>query len=84
MAIQAGRAGMRDYHKSAAVTEVQPADPADLECSQTDGKGSPNLISSATCNTWTMTHKMQVVATDMQYPFNRNTIRSLHFSLTCR
>ena len=56
----------------------------ELECSQPDGKGSPNLISSATCNTWTVTHKTQVVVTDMQHPFNRNTIRSLHFSLTCR
>ena len=45
----------------------------ELECSQPDGKGSPNLTSSAACNMWTMPHKTQVVEIAMQHPFNRNT-----------
>ena len=44
-----------------------------LVCSQPDGKGSPNLTSSAACNMWTMPHKTQVVTIAMQHPFNRNT-----------
>ena len=44
-----------------------------LVCSQPDGKGSPNLTSSAACNMWTMPHKTQVVTIAMQHPFNRTT-----------
>ena len=44
-----------------------------LECFQPDGKGSPNLTSSAACNMWTMPHKTQVLGIDTQHPFNRNT-----------
>ncbi len=44
-----------------------------LQCSQPDGKSSPNLSSFAACNMQTMPHKTQVVGIAMQNPFNCNT-----------